>query len=176
MVIYSQRQSNLKDIKLGQGVTVGSHGCLLVSLSNLYQTPPEIILSGMHNISWNGEADTHRIAIKCGGEALPTTTKQPEGWCIAMTDYYKKVFPTHFFCLNTDTNEMIDPLVNPPKRETNRYNVIAYRPFTNIKLDFTEEDLKRRLFVAEQSVPRLAGMRKNSVLRFIDRVKHILGF
>lgn len=176
MLLFSQKDPSWKNVKLGK-VTLGSHGCLVCSIANLYQSHPLTLLESKKGIIWNGDADTKVLAVLCGGEALPKVKTPISGWCIAMTKHYAASgYPTHFYCYNHDTQEMIDPLDYPAVRKSNKYKIAEYRPFTGIRLDFIREDLEKRLNLAESALKRdrISGMRKTSLVRFVERVTSFL--
>ncbi len=63
------------------------------------------------------------------------TNDAPAGWCIAQTDHYaSKGFTQHFFCVNVQTKEQIDPLKFPAVIEPLTFAIQSYRPFTNVVL------------------------------------------
>lgn len=140
MKLYSQRDPAYGGLKLGGSkLTVYSYGCFVSAIATIYQRPVEELLGVSGAFNADGNLIAGVLAKFCGGSALPATTKAPKGWCIAVTDHYKAAgYPTHFFCFNADTGERIDPLDFPAKVEPNAqpvYNIVQYRPFTNIKLD-----------------------------------------
>jgi hypothetical protein len=137
MQLYSQKDPAYGYQKLGTSkLTVQGYGCFLCSIATLYQRHPEELLQVPGAFVGSGNLVSGVLAKYCGGEAKPATTKPPKGWCIAMTDHYKDAgFPTHFFCVNPDTKEQIDPLDFPAKVEPLGYRIVQYRPFTNTVLD-----------------------------------------
>jgi hypothetical protein len=112
----------------------------LCSIGTLYQRHPLELLKVPGGVTADGASVTGVLAAACGGQALAATQTPPKGWCIAVTDFYASVgFATHFYCVNMDTKQQIDPLDFPAKVEPldPRYVIKGYRPFTNIKLDTT---------------------------------------
>lgn len=51
-----------------------------------------------------------------------------------MTNKFAPDFPTHFFCVNMDTKQQIDPLDFPAQIEPLTYPIVEYRPFTKVTL------------------------------------------
>lgn len=138
MSLYSQRDPSYDRKTLGDSqLTIHGYGCFLVSLANLYQKQPVELLSIPKAFTPDGLLIASVIASYCGGEALPPQSSPPalNQWCIAMTDHYAaQGYPTHFFCYNYQTDEMIDPLKFPAVIEKRTYKIKQYRPFSNPKL------------------------------------------
>tara|TARA_R110000868_G_scaffold13556_1_gene63064 strand:+ start:625 stop:1170 length:546 start_codon:yes stop_codon:yes gene_type:complete len=170
--LYSQHDPEYGGMKLGT-TNVYEDGCVVSSLSTLFQVEPNWIISLKGVINSRGECDISRFMEYLGGKIPYRGKIAPNGWCLAKTNYYKKF---HYFCYNRDTGECIDPLLNPTARQPNRYPIIEYIWLTNIKLDFTAQDLEKRVTVAENALKsgRLSGLRSNFVVRFIKRAKDIL--
>lgn len=139
MQLYSQKDPAYSNQRLGGSkLTVNGYGCFLCSIATIYQRPVTELLKVPGAFVGDGNLVSSVLAKHCGGEAKPATTTPPKGWCIAMTDHYKDAgFPTHFFCVNPDTKEQIDPLDLPAKVEPLSYKIVQYRPFTNPALDTT---------------------------------------
>ena len=132
---YSQRDPSYGQYRLGKSkLTIYGYGCFLVSIASLYQKSPLELLKSSGGVTDGGLVDASRIAKYCGGDALPRTTVPPQGWCIAMTNKYAPDFPTHFFCVNAQTKQQIDPLDYPAQIEPLSYPIVEYRPFTNVRL------------------------------------------
>lgn len=137
--MYSQNDPAYRAIRLGASkLLIPGYGCFLMSLANLYQRDPLDLLKVPGGINSSGLLLSSVLAKACGGEALPRTTVPPKGWCIACTNAYAPDFPTHFFCVNMDTHQQIDPLDYPANIEPLSYTIVEYRPFTNVKLTDTE--------------------------------------
>lgn len=136
MNLYSQRDPLYKSLKLGSSaLTVGDYGCFLCSIANLYQKPPTELLTVAGAFDDDGTLHSDTLAKFCGGSAGAKTTEAPEGWCIAQTDHYaSKGFATHFFCVNAQTKEQIDPLAFPATILPLTFAIQFYRPFTNVAL------------------------------------------
>lgn len=135
MQLFSQHDPAYDRTPLGKQ-TIHAIGCLLCSMGTLYQKHPLELLKVPGGVTAGGESVTGTLAAACGGKALPATTQAPQGWCIAVTDFYASVgFATHFFCVNMQTKQQIDPLDFPAKVEPLTYPIKHFRPFTNIKLD-----------------------------------------
>lgn len=127
-------------MKLGRTkLTMGSHGCLVSAMSTIYQSSPPAILKISGGITNDGLVVTGTVALALGGKALPATKVPPNGWCIAVTDFYKNAgYPTHFFVMNAQTKQQIDPLDLPARVEPLSYPIVEYRPFTNVRLKVDE--------------------------------------
>lgn len=138
MILYSQNDPAYRDVRLGKSkLTIGSHGCFLVALANLFQIHPLELLKIPGAVTPEGLVVSSVIAIACGGKALPPTKVAPKGWCIAVTDHYtSQGFPTHFFdCLvDIDKRLEVDPLDPKPQIESLIYKIVEYRPFEGVKL------------------------------------------
>lgn len=174
MKLYSQRDPAYSSLKLGS-TTVYRDGCVVCSLATLFQVDPTIILEIPKAFNSRGESEIKVIVDHLGGHVRYRGVKKPVGWCLAKTAYYKGVgVPTHFFCYNPQTLECIDPLQNPSFRQTCIYPISEYIWIDNIKIDFAREDAEGRLKIAEYSLHRLGGLRKSSVMRFIERLKNYL--
>lgn len=174
MILYSQRDPAYSKLKLGL-TTVGADGCVVTSISTLFQVDPKVILALPKVINSRGECDIKRCVELLGGKLRYRGTNRPEGWCLAKTYHYKKQgVPTHFFLFNEGA--MIDPLLHPTQRLENIYTIAEYIKIDNIKLDFTLSDLQERLEKAEKALKsgRLSGLRESGVLNFIKRGKKIL--
>ncbi len=173
MILYSQRDPAYSNLKLGN-TTIGKEGCVVMSLATLFQVDPLYILS-LPVFNKYGECDIKRCVELLGGRLAYRGIKRPTGYCMAKTAYYKRVgVPTHFFPYDLRTNECIDPLQHPTFRAPSIYPIEEYLWIEGIKLDFTREDLEKRLSIAERALPRLKGLRLSSVARFIERVKRYL--
>ncbi len=136
MNLYSQRDPLYKSQKLGKStLTVGDYGCFLCSIATLFQKDPTTLLGVSEAFTDDGILNSNILAQFCGGVAGAKTTDAPEGWCIAQTDHYaSKGFTQHFFCVNVQTKEQIDPLKFPAAIEPLTFNIQSYRPFTNVAL------------------------------------------
>lgn len=133
-MLYSQHDPQYDLVRLGKtSLTIGSHGCFIVSMANLYQKHPKDIMAIPGAVLQNADLVSGIVAEHYGGKAGKPTTKQPKGWSIAVTNDYSYIgYVTHFFCINGDM--MIDPLEYPAKIEKCTYKIDHYRPFTGIKL------------------------------------------
>lgn len=146
-----------------------------MSLSMLLQVLPSEILAVPRAFNSRGECDIRVVCEFFGAKVISRGKTPPRGWCIARTGYYAKVgTQSHYFPYNHDTKEAIDPLQNPTFRQQNIYPISEFIQITGIKLDFTREDLEKRLKTAESSIHRLAGLRLSSVTKFIERVRKLL--
>ncbi|HLD63276.1 MAG TPA: hypothetical protein VI913_00070 [Candidatus Peribacteraceae bacterium] len=134
MHLYSQRDPAYSQLSHGAAGTIHDYGCFLVSVGNLYQRSPVELCDVTGIFTPEGWLVSSVAAKSSGGESLPKTTTAPQGWCIAVTKDIPNV-GMHFFCVNPDTKEMIDPLKHPALIEPLKYKIVEYRPFTNIKLD-----------------------------------------
>ena len=75
------------------------------------------------------------LARACGGDYKGVMAEPDHGWQIAMTDHYAPLgYPTHFFCVNMDTHEQIDPLKFPAVIEPLTYSIKELRGFTGVVL------------------------------------------
>ena len=142
MKTYSQKDDAYRDMKLGNSkLSVGAAGCVVQSLSTLFQVDPTVILAMKDCFDAGGNANIPKIVAALGGKALPATTKPPKGWCMAVTDHYGPTWPTHFFPMNADAQKQVDPLDNPAKVEPLAgYKITQYRPFEGVKFDHTKLD------------------------------------
>jgi hypothetical protein len=136
MMLYSQHDPSYDKLKLGGSkLTIHTDGCFLVSLANFFQHSPVDLLKIPGGVNTQGLVVSGVIAHTFGSAAGSPQTLPPEGWSIAITDHYKaEGYPTHFFCYNHDTKQMIDPLTFPAAIDICTYNITSYRPFTNCKL------------------------------------------
>jgi len=123
--------------KLGHSnLTVNGYGCFLCSIATLYQNSPIELLGVPGGFTDAGTLVSGELAKHCGGIAMPKTTEAPVGWCIAMTDHYaSQGFPTHYFCVNMQTHEQIDPLKFPGAIEPLTFSIKEFRQFTNTMLE-----------------------------------------
>lgn len=174
MMLFSQRSAEYASWKLGPS-TIEKQGCVVMSLATLLQIHPSEILLVPRAFNSRGECDISVVCEFFGAKVVYRGKNPPRGWCMARTTYYKNVgVPSHYFPYNADTKQCIDPLQNPTSRQQNIYPITEYISVTNVKLDFTIEDLEKRLLIAGRAIPRLSGMRLNAVERFISRVKLLL--
>lgn len=136
MNYFSQRDPAYKAQKLGKStLNVDGYGCFLCSIANLYQKSPVELLGVADAFDADGTLHSDILAKFCGGSAGAKATEAPSGWCIAQTDFYaSKGFPVHFFCVNAQTKEQIDPLAFPAIIAPLTFNIQSYRPFTNVAL------------------------------------------
>ncbi len=136
MIYLSQHDPAYNGLYLGKSkLSVRGFGCFATSLGTLFQKTLAEIMAISGGITADGLVVADVIAKACGGSALPKTTVPPKGWCIAVTNKYApQGFPTHFFCVNNDTKQQIDPLDFPAQPEPLTYPVVEYRPFTGVKL------------------------------------------
>ncbi len=136
MIYLSQNDPAYRTWKLGKSkLGVGGYGCFATSLGTLFQKTLAEIMAIAGGITNDGLVVANVIAKACGGAALPPTNVPPKGWCIAVTNKYApQGFPTHFFCVNMDTKQQIDPLDFPAQVEPLSYPIVEYRPFTGVKL------------------------------------------
>jgi len=174
--LFSQRDPAYSSIKLGP-TTISKDGCVVMSLATLFQVDPTFILSVQGAFNKKGECDIKKVVEFLGGKVDFRGTIPPIGWCMAKTDYYSKVgFPTHFFIYNAQTKQAIDPLQNPTFRQDNIYPITEYLWISGIRLDFTKEDLQKRLDTAVLALPKVSGQRLKMLSRFIERVRKMLQF
>ncbi len=170
MNLYSQKDPAYSKKHLGKSkLTVHGYGCFVCSIATLYQIDPAELLEVPKAFTKEGLLDSSKLAQFCGGEVTKKLIA-PDGWCIAMTDHYKdQGFETHFFCVNTQTNEMVDPLKFPARIEPISYKIKHYRVFTNTVLDTRSV---RTLVVAKlQNALKFAkGLRKRVIERLIERL------
>ena len=142
MLHFSQHDPAYGQQKVGgTSQTIYSVGCFGCSIATLYQVNPSILFKIKSAFNANGELDSKALAKFCGGDATGRTTTPPKGWCIAVTDFYApKFFPTHFFVVNMDTKQMIDPLDYPAQIKPLRpdYRIKEFRTFSNIKFNPAE--------------------------------------
>lgn len=169
-MMYSQRDPKYQETRLGT-TTIPKDGCAVMSLATLFQRDPlEVLALGTFNS--RGEMDIRKTIEALGGKLTYRGQKKPIGWCMAKTDHFKPYSPTHFFPLNDA--QCIDPLDYPARRKDNSYRITEYLWIEGVKLDFTREDLEKRLKIAEAALRRTHGLRHNSVVRFLMRGKEIL--
>lgn len=176
MILYSQRDIQYSAIPLGIS-TIKKDGCVVMSLSTLFQKTPREILSVPHAFNWKGECDIQKVVEYFGGKITYRGIKKPSGWCLAKTSYYKNAGqPTHYFPYNPDTKEAIDPLQNPAARMQNIYPINEYIWIEGIKLDLTKEDLEKRIKIAQNALDsgRLSRFRAFPVVNFIKRATALL--
>lgn len=174
MILYSQRDPAYSKLKLGN-TTVGKGGCVVTSIGTLFQVDPKAIIALPKVINSRGECDVQRCVTLLGGTVAYRGKNRPSGFCMAKTKHYaKQGVPFHYFVFSDGI--MIDPLLHPTQRIQNIYKIEEYIQITNIKLDFTVEDLERRLTIAENAIRsgRLSGLRESAVVNFIKRGKKIL--
>ncbi len=187
MIFYSQHDPAYDRLPLGPSqVTVHGFGCFLCSIATLYQVSPKNLLKVPGAFNAEGDLIAAILAKACGGTYLGIV-KDIFGWGIAMTDFYAHLgYPTHFFCVNLQTREMIDPLKFPAKIEPLTYNITQLRDFTGIRLGVIEtpspsilslfiknpvqeeSDINRR--IANEKDPIL----KSSMERLMDNVRALL--
>lgn len=136
MFYLSQHDPAYRGLYLGKSkLSVTGYGCFATSLGTLFQKSIAEIMAIQGGITDDGMVVAAVIAKACGGTALPSTAIAPKGWCIAVTNKYaQQGFPTHFFCVNMDTKQQIDPLDFPAQPEPLTYSIVEYRPFTGVKL------------------------------------------
>ena len=176
MNLYSQRDPTYSSLKLGS-TTIGKDGCVVMSLATILQVDPLLILNVKGAFNSLGECDIKRVLEYFGAKLTYRGRSRPTGICMAKTAYYKKAgVPTHFFPYIPETNECIDPLQHPTFRGKNMYPISEYLWIDGVKLDFTAEDLQKRITIAENALKRgrLTGLRESSVVYFINRAKKIL--
>jgi len=136
MKLYSQRDPAYDRKKIGQSnLTVHGFGCFVVSIANLFQKQPETLLNVIGGYTPEGLLYAKVLAKECGGEYIGRATTG-EGWQIAQTDHYQRQgYETHFFCVNLEKRQMIDPLKFPATVETLAFRIVNVRVFTGVKLD-----------------------------------------
>ncbi len=134
-MLYSQRDPAYKDTLLPlSNLTIGNDGCLLCSMATLGQVSPVNLLNTVGGFVQGGLVVPDTLAKVMGMFYVGSTTVPPKGWCIGRTDAYaSKGYPTHFLCVNVDTNQMVDPLHYPSGVETLTYHINQYRVFAGIK-------------------------------------------
>lgn len=130
ITLYSQHDPSYDRLKLGDSnLTIHGYGCFLTSLANLFQKSPVELLKIKGGINADGLLIASVIAKECGGEYLGQA-QTGEGWQIAQTDHYTaQGFPTHFFCVNLQTKQQIDPLKFPAIVEPLKYKIVNVRVF-----------------------------------------------
>lgn len=135
MQLYSQHDPAYDRKKLGKSnLTVHGYGCFLVSLANLYQRSPVELLGIPNAINDDGLLIASVIAKYCGGE-YSGQFQAGAGWQIAQTDHFApQGFPTHFFAVNLQSKQQIDPLKFPAVVEPLTYKIVNVRVFTNTDL------------------------------------------
>ncbi len=140
MFALSQNDPAYRNVKLGKSkLGVPGYGCFATSLGTLFQKPLTEVLAVPGGITDAGLVVSGVIA-KAFGSTTATVVKNvpgavpPKGWCIAMTNKYAPDFPTHFFCVNMDTRQQIDPLDFPAQVEPLTYPIVEWRVFNNVKL------------------------------------------
>lgn len=136
MQLFSQHDPSFDRVALGvnPSLTIHGYGCFLCSLATIYQRSPLDLLKIPGAVTPGGLIEPPVIAEACGGVAEAHTKLAPAGWCIAVTDKYASLgFPTHFFCVNAQTLQQVDPLKFPAVIEPISYHIVEYRPFTMIK-------------------------------------------
>jgi len=144
MNLYSQHDPSYDRLTLGtSNLTIHGYGCFLCSIATLYQHSPVELLKVPGGFTQDGLLIPDVLAKACEGGSLGTQSLPSGGmWQIAMTDHYAHLgYPTHFFCMNPDAKEQIDPLKFPCVVEPLSYNIVQYRPFTNVKLDLHQVPL-----------------------------------
>lgn len=136
MNFYSQKDPTYKTRTLGKStLNVEGYGCFLCSIATLYQKSPTELLGVSEAFDADGILNSGILAQSCGGSAGAKVADAPEGWCIAQTDHYaSKGFTKHFFCVNVQTKEQIDPLAFPVVIQPLTFAIQSYRPFTNVAL------------------------------------------
>lgn len=180
MTLFSQKDEAYDKLTIGaSGLTIHQYGCLLCSMATLYQRNPLDLLKIEGGVTKTGLLVTATIAKALGGSAKKATKTAPDGWCIAMTKHYASHgYPTHFFCYNPSTKEMIDPLDYPAKVRQLAYKIDHYRPFDGIRLDLASHDdaevsgylsLAERIKRIQKALQRATGARLKSLQRALDR-------
>lgn len=174
--LFSQRDPAYSSIKLGS-TTIGKDGCVVMSLATLFQVDPTFILSIQGAFNKKGECDIKKVVEFLGGTVPYRGKLPPIGWCLAKTGHYAKAgVPTHFFPYNAQTKQAIDPLQHPTSRQENIYSIDEYIWISDVVLDFTKEDLQKKLDTAVLAFPKASGQRFKTMSRFIERVKSMLKF
>lgn len=136
MQLYSQHDPSYDRLKIGSStLTIHGYGCFLCSLGTLFQKHPTEIMKIPNAITPDGLVVAGVIAKACGGD-YTGQFQNGFGWQIAQTDHYAaQGYPTHFFCVNMQTKQQIDPLKFPAVVEPLSYHVVNVRVFTGTKLD-----------------------------------------
>lgn len=167
MNLYSQRDPAYKNQKLGKSsLNVDGYGCFLCSIATLYQKNPTELLGVAGAFDDQGVLNSGILATFCGGSAGAKTTEAPADWCIAQTDHYaSKGFPMHFFCVNAQTKEQIDPLKFPAVIEPLTFNIQSYRPFTNVTLKSDGATEQVRPIAPKKAADRVAERKSKRILK-----------
>lgn len=138
MIYLSQNDPAYRSLKLGKSkLSVSGYGCFATSLGTLFQKTLAEIMAILGGITDDGLVVSSVIAKACGGAVVPPPVGPniPKGWCIAVTNKYApQGFPTHFFCVNMETKQQIDPLDFPAQVEPLTYPIVEFRTFSGVKL------------------------------------------
>jgi len=128
MKFYSQKDPRWKDYKYYGNYTIGGYGCFITALAMLDgRTPPEVadIIKNAGGFTTGGYMNSE-IAGRALGLEYNGRSNNPEGVCIAETNYYAPNYPQHFFVwLGGEIN---DPLLDHGNT-VNNYNIVSYRLF-----------------------------------------------
>lgn len=136
MELFSQRDPAYSHLPMTPSkLPIGGYGCFLCAIGTLYQIHPLTLLKVQGGMRQDGNLVSSILAKSAGGTARQETSSPINGWQIAVTNHYAPQFPTHFFCVNPEKNEMIDPLDYPTKVRPLTYKILKYRPFSNILLN-----------------------------------------
>lgn len=135
MQLSSQRDPAYEWMPLGESdLTVHGYGCFVVSIATLFQRPVKELLAVPAAFTTDGFLYPATLAKHCGG-TYDGSFDMAEGWVIGVTNHYKdQGYPTHFLCVNPQTNQQIDPLKYPAKIEPLSYAIQKYRVFSGTKL------------------------------------------
>ena len=132
MIPYSQKDKKWGDIKIGHtNLVMSKDGCLIVSLSILFNTPPNVVLGLLNKaeaftdkgmLYWSVASKVLNFIFDGIADKLPSITYLP---VIAETNHFAGAgFPQHFFVM-LDGKECVDPLDG--KIKTNPYKIVSYR-------------------------------------------------
>ena len=174
--IYSQKDPKYAEMKLGP-TTIGKNGCLVQCIATLLQVDTSVVLS-KGNFTKSGDMSVKETLQSLGSKLLYRGNSYSGGWVIAKTDFYaKKGYPTHFFLYHKSNNveEVIDPLTFPGRRENRHYKIVEYITIASPRLDFSEEDLQKRLQEAQDQLKNMNGGEKYGVLkRLTKRLQNLI--
>lgn len=137
---YSQHDPIYEGINLpNTKYSIHGYGCFVMSLATLFQADPLAILEIPGAFDQDGLLRPGVIAEACGGQYIgktpPGSKLKAHGWQIGETDFYKnKGFKSHFFVVNFDTKQQIDPLKFPAVMEPLSYPITTIRVFTGSAL------------------------------------------
>lgn len=173
MNLYSQHDPAYDRLTLGtSNLTIHGFGCFLCSIATLYQVSPKDLLQLPNIFNAQGLLFPGTLAAAFGGTYADEGSSKPDGWCIAMTNHYASLgYPTHFFCVNPQTKQQIDPLKFPAIVEPLSYEIKDYRSFTNIKLDLSVPPAGPTIAGLTKALQWTQGFRKRLIERTLKRLQ-----